>query len=123
MVPILGISVALCNLAVNGPCAVGRFLEDFKSYYGNAFVMIANDPYALMDFVESVCMAGFFLATPLIHLTLMVNVLLTKNWTKLWLNLEKIQQNMKLNEEFYCKCRLHCFIILGLLILVNCYQV
>ena len=116
LAPVLGFFAIFCNLAVNGPCGFGFIFYSYNSPYGNAFVRVSGNALSLLDFVRTICTAGFFLSIPLVHLILIINALLAKNWENVWFSLEKIQEKMKLDQEFHRKC--HCCIILVLLILV-----
>ena len=125
LVPVLGVFVILCSLAINGPCAFQlnqksqSFGSDLGEDYESAFQVVNIDTNSLLRIVSYVCRFGFFLAAPLVHLTFMANVLLTRNWRDLIETLRQIQKEAKLSKEFHLKCRRQCFVFIFLLFLVS----
>ena len=129
VVPAFGLFVIICNLAVNGQCGIFSFYKykrgmDAVSINKGEEALFANElkeKDAIMLLIKDFCRLPIFLSTPIIHLVFIANVLLSKNWTKLWSDLKIIQKKLKLGEEFHQKCRQYCLVALLLLILVNIF--
>ena len=120
--PAIGMFIIISYLSINGPCGFFSFrtLHDRnKRLYNENPVDIA--PEKSEDFFELLkdfCRMPLFLSTPIIHLFFMGNVLFTRNWKDLCFVLLKIEQEMRLGEDFHRKCRNKCLVALGLLVLV-----
>ena len=123
--PIFGLLAIFCNLAINGPCAFQINKKDqdwgFRKHHRHEspFKVAESDQYSMLRIVSSVCRMGFFSAMPLVHLTFMAYVFLTKNWKHLMVALDSINHTMKLSKEFHQKCRRHCYAVIFLFVLVT----
>ena len=122
-VPALGLFYIIAHFIVNGPCALFSETAYFNSFKvvenENPLAIIPIDREDVLHFVfDSVKLTTFSL-TLLIHLIFMANLLLTKKWNYLWKILQKIQTQMKLDDEFHKKLRRRCLVAFSIFILVT----
>ena len=117
-VPVMGLFYVMAHLVVNGPCALfshkARY-DEMKSLFKINLMKKEEVSYLAGDVIK----ISLFFSTTLIHLIFMANVLLTKKWRNVWNILQKIHQEMKLDNVFHGKLRRHCLVVLSLFILVN----
>ena len=122
ILPIIGIFIIILYLAVNGPCGFFSYRVKYdinkKMVDENPFEIAPEKQDEFAELLRDFCRIPLFLSTPIIHLFFMGNVLLTRNWKDLCFVLLKIQKEMKLDEKFHQKCRHHCLVAIGLLLMV-----
>ena len=121
IVSLLGFCIILANLYLNGPRGIEygslEWMKDIQNYE-SVFIYFYFNSFAIVKLVKIISNIIFFCYVPLIHFTFILSVLWQSNWSELKSLLRKIQNKMKLNEEFHRKLRWQCFTALLLLFLV-----
>ena len=122
LVSILGCCIIGANYVLNGQRGLEidqlEFMKEVKEF-DSPFLYFKEHMYGLIKLVKLISEMIFFCYVPFIHVTFMLTVLFDPNWKKLISLLEKIQREIKLDEEFHKKVRRHCFIALISLFLVS----
>ena len=118
IVALLGSVIVSSNFFFNGSRGIEmaqlKFMEDTK-LFESSFVYFRFNSFGLIKLVKVISEMIFFCYVPIIHIAFMLSVLFDPNWKKLISLLDKIQMEMKLDEEFHGKCRRQCFMILFML--------
>lgn len=93
-------------------------IVDITIDYGKINYELGDDTSRLLivDLAQTVIYTSLVSGVQLIF---MAHLFVTKKWKNLWLNLIKIQHEMKLPEKFFKKCRNRCYLALLLLFLVK----
>lgn len=116
IIVIFGIALLILNLAFNGI----TFWHTFAKHViiGRPVLKIGkhNDTANIINSLIGILIITFLPVG--VHLLFVWSSLLTSRLTTLWETLLKIQEEMKLDQIFYNKCRNYCRIVLGLLFLV-----
>ena len=121
LLPALGLLLIICHLAVNSPCG----LYSNKIVYADESTRLEEkklkketDKRDIFELIDDFCRFSLFLSTPIIVLTFIANMVLTKNWRNLVRLFEKIQRRMELERSFRRKFVHHFLVIMFFLILV-----
>ena len=124
---IILVAIVTANLFFNGPrgIEIGRFkfmekiyTEEVR-YKDSPFLYLKFNPFGIVKLVGIIADMAFFCYVPFIHVAFVAMILLNPNWKKLIGLLDKIQREMKLDEEFHRKCRQICFVALFQLAIVS----
>ena len=118
---VLLVAIVSANLLINGPRGIemGRFKfmekiheNGIRQFKDSPFLFLKYNPFAIVKLVGIIADMAFFCYVPFVHVTFFAMILLNPNWKKLIGLLEKIQRDMKLDEEFHRKCRRMCVVAL-----------
>ena len=93
-------------------------MEEVQNYE-SPYTYFKFHTYGLIKLVRVISEMILFCYVPFIHVIFIFSVLFDPNWKKLIGILEKIQTEMKLDEEFHRACRRQCFMAHFLLIVVS----
>ena len=122
LVPLFGLTIVVANFVFNGSRGIEidqlKFMNNVQDFE-SPFTYFKFNPFGIVKLVKLMSEMIFFCYVPFIHVAFMATVLFDPNWKKLVVLLEKIQREMKLDEEFHRKCRLHCLIALLSLLAVS----
>ena len=116
----IGIFIFLTNVLINGPRRINKEIFYWMIWiqnYDSPFTCFREIPDALLQFVVDVTFIMFFIVVPLMQFVFLFTVFWSRQWSDLVYILKRIENEMKLSEKFYRKCRNQCIIAL-LLILV-----
>ena len=121
LVPLLGCGIILANLIINGPRVFEsgsfKWMEDIQKF-DSPFTYFEHNPFGIVKLLKIISDAIFFLYVPFMHIAFVAKLLFGRDWKELLFILEKIRHEMKLDKEFYKKCRRQCYWGIFLLILV-----
>ena len=121
LVSLLGCGIILANLVINGPrCFESgsfKWMDDIQNF-DSPFTYFERNPFGIVKLLKIISDMVFFLYVPFMHTAFVATLLFDQNWKKLLVILEKIRHEMKLNDEFYKKCRRQCYWGIFILILV-----
>ena len=116
------LAIVSANLFFNGPRGIEisrfQFLER-RDDYESSFTYLKENQFAIVKLVGIIADMAFFCYVPFIHVSFVAMILFDPNWKKLIGLLDKIQREMKLDEEFYRKCRRICMVSLFQLAVVS----
>ena len=122
LVPLLGCFIIVANLIINGPRVfepgILKWMEQIQNY-NSSYTYFSYNPFGITRLVRIISNMIFFCYVPFLHLTFALTVLFGANWGELMFILQKIQQKMKLDEQFHRKLRRSCFSALILLVVVG----
>ena len=121
------LAIVLANFFINGSRGFefGRFTFMEEIYYENApfngspYLYLKYKPFGIVKLVGIITEMVFFSYVPFVHVTFVATILFDHNWKTLIFLLDKIQHEMKLDEQFYQKCRRICFVVLFQLAIVS----
>ena len=109
------VAIVSANLFFNGSRGIEIrrliFLEN-REYYNSSYTYLKKNQFAIVKLVGIISDMAFFCYVPFIHVTFVAMIIFDPNWKKLICLLDKIQREMKLDEEFHRKCRRICFVAL-----------
>ena len=121
------VAIVSANLFINGPRGLEidrlKFLEkiyaDDAPFNDSPYLYLKLNPFAIVKLVKIIAEMIFFCYVPFIHFTFVAMIFFDPNWKKLIGLLDKIQREMKLNDEFHCKCSRICLAALFQLVIVS----
>ena len=117
----LGFFILLSNIMINGPrCFNAKKFEWTKNMetYSSVWKYFRKYPDTLLQFAVDVVFVMFWTTIPLIHIAILFSFIWTQNWTVLKMLFKEIHAQMKLDADFYRKCRRQCLVSLLFFILV-----
>ena len=121
-VTLLGFCIILINLIINGPRGFEpgslKWMESIQDF-DSPYTYFKANSFGLIRLVKIVSQAFLFCYVPFLHLVFVCMILFGSNWAELIVILQKIQQTMKLNEEFHRKLFKKCIATLCLLAVVG----
>ena len=124
-VSIFGCCIIGANFFFNGQRGLEieqlEFMKEVQNFE-SPYTYFKFNPYGLIKLIKYISEMIFFCYVPFIHFVFIATVLFDPNWKKLIGLLEKIQRKVELDDEFYRKCRRHCFAALITLLLVSKYN-
>lgn len=94
------------------------FVVDLARTYKEFNLELGDDVTRLL-LVDLFQVLFFSSMVSIVQFTFLFHRFVSGKWKDLWLNLLKIQHEIKLTESFYKKCRNRCYLALFLLFLVN----
>ena len=115
---IILVVIVSINLFINGPrgIEIDRFKfmekiydENTDEFKDSGFLYLKFNRFGIVKLVTIIAEIFFFCYVPFVHVTFVAMVLFDPNCKKLIGLLDKIQREMKLDEEFFRKCRKMCF--------------
>ena len=116
------VAIVSANLFVNGPRGIEisrfKFMEE-RDRYDSSFTYLREKQFAIVKLMTIISDMAFFCYVPFIHVTFVAMIHFDPNWKKLIGLLNKIQKEMKLDDQFHRKCRRICFAALFQLAIVS----
>ena len=125
---ILSCFVLGLNLVINGHARLYDFSFIQKKIgdpgaFDSPFTYFKANPQGLIVLVKELIMKWLFACVPLVHLGFLVTLVFTREWNRLWGILQKIVNNMKLDEAFWKKCRNHGLVAALFLLMASNYSI
>lgn len=111
------------NLATNGPGMLNfeklKKQLHFDEMFESPYIYMKAHPDGLITLTKRLMSAILFCYSPVVHVTFLVKLLFTRQWNHIWKILEHVENQMKLDGEFYRRCRKYCLLPILFLILAS----